>query len=48
MPVYGKTGTFGDLYLQISVLIPENLSNEERHLFEQLKKLHLEKKIKQN
>lgn len=48
MPVYGKTGTFGDLYLQIQVLIPENLSNEERHLFEQLKKLHLEKKIKQN
>lgn len=48
MPVYGKTGTFGDLYLQINVVLPENLTSQERELFEQLKKLHQEKKIKQN
>lgn len=48
MPVYGKSGTFGDLYLQVRVLVPESLSAEERQLFEQLKKMHLEKKIKQN
>ena len=45
MPLYGKTGTFGDLYLQIQVSIPENLTTEEKQLFEQLKKLHLEKKL---
>jgi curved DNA-binding protein len=35
----GKNGVFGDLYLELQVLIPENLSKEERKLFEQLHKL---------
>lgn len=48
MPVYGKTDQYGDLYLQLRVAMPANLSREERQLFEQLKQLQEEKKVKQN
>ncbi|MEO6760526.1 MAG: J domain-containing protein, partial [Saprospiraceae bacterium] len=36
MPVYGKTGVFGDLYVQWQVLLPENLNEQQKRLFEQL------------
>lgn len=39
MPVYGKSNQFGDLYITIKVEIPEQLSAEERKLFEELKSL---------
>jgi len=39
MPVYGKAGTFGDLYIRLQVQIPERLSEKEKELFEQLKTL---------
>jgi curved DNA-binding protein len=39
MPVYGKAGTHGDLYIQLKISIPEKLSSEEKKLFEQLKNL---------
>ena len=48
MPVYDRTGNFGDLYLQINVQIPEQLSKDERNLFEQLRKLNSGRKVKQN
>jgi curved DNA-binding protein len=48
MPVNGKTGSFGDLYVQVNVTIPTNLSPEEKKLFEQLRELQIEKKVKQN
>lgn len=38
MPVYGKD-QFGDLYVYYQVQIPEKLSDQQRALFEQLKKL---------
>jgi curved DNA-binding protein len=41
MPVYGKSGEYGDLYLQLQVSIPKNLSKEEKQLFEQLKEMQL-------
>jgi curved DNA-binding protein len=37
MPVYGKTNQFGDLYVQLQVHIPEQLTDKQRELFEQLK-----------
>ncbi|WP_293872318.1 J domain-containing protein [Flavobacterium sp.] len=37
MPVYGKHGIFGDLYLIIQVKIPENLNEKQKTLFEELK-----------
>ena len=37
MPVYEKAGTFGDLYIQLHVRIPENLTPRQKELFEQLK-----------
>jgi curved DNA-binding protein len=37
MPVYEKAGTFGDLYVQLQVQIPTNLSDKQKELFEQLK-----------
>ncbi|HLP20750.1 MAG TPA: DnaJ C-terminal domain-containing protein, partial [Chitinophagales bacterium] len=37
MPVADKTGVFGDLYVQLSVLIPDKLSDKQKELFEQLK-----------
>lgn len=39
MPVYGKTGQYGDLYVQLNVVIPKNLSQEETKLFKKLKEL---------
>jgi curved DNA-binding protein len=39
MPVYGKTGQYGDLYVQLNVVIPKNLSQEEVNLFKKLKEL---------
>ena len=37
-PVYKKEGTFGDLYLTYQVVLPKNLSEEEKALFRQLAK----------
>lgn len=37
MPVYDKKDVFGDFYLEIKVQIPENLTDKQRELFEQLK-----------
>lgn len=39
MPVYDVPGTFGDLYVEILVEIPRELSEKERELFGQLAKL---------
>jgi len=40
MPVYGKTETYGDLYVQLQIKIPENLSAQQKVLFEQLQSIH--------
>ncbi|MFD2999010.1 DnaJ C-terminal domain-containing protein [Pontibacter toksunensis] len=37
MPVYGKTDQFGDLYVKIEVILPTDLSAEERQLLEKLR-----------
>ena len=37
MPVYGKQNQFGDLYVQLQVHVPEQLTDRQRELFEQLK-----------
>jgi len=37
MPIYDKNDTYGDLYLEILVVIPENLTEKQKELFEQLK-----------
>ena len=39
MPVYGKEGSLGDLYVQLNVTIPKNLSKEEIDLFNRLREL---------
>lgn len=42
MPVYGKTGEYGDLYARIQVVLPKNLTDIEVKLIEELKKLRPE------
>lgn len=37
MPVYGEANIFGDLYVQLQVHIPEQLTDRQRQLFEQLR-----------
>ena len=37
MPFYGKQNQFGDLYVQLQVHIPEQLTDRQRELFEQLR-----------
>jgi len=39
MPVYGKKDEFGNLYLRVNILIPENLTSKEIELFKSLQKL---------
>lgn len=43
MPVADKAGMYGDLYLQLQVLIPKELSKEEQELFEKLRDMRREK-----
>jgi curved DNA-binding protein len=38
MPVYGESNSFGDLYVQWQINVPENLTEEEKRLFEELRK----------
>ena len=38
-PVYKKEGEFGDLLVTYQVILPKNLSDEEKELFNQLKNL---------
>jgi curved DNA-binding protein len=37
MPVYGEANIFGDLYVQLQVHVPEQLTDKQRQLFEQLR-----------
>lgn len=37
MPVYDKKDVFGDFYIQLQVKIPENITEEQKILFEKLK-----------
>jgi len=37
MPIYDKPNTFGDLYLQLQVQIPDKLTDKQRELFQQIK-----------
>jgi curved DNA-binding protein len=37
MPLYEKPNVYGDLYIQLQVVIPETLSDKQRALFEALK-----------
>ena len=39
MPVYGQSGSFGDLYVRLNILIPKNISSEETELFKKLREL---------
>lgn len=38
-PVYKKEGIFGDLYITYQIVIPTNLNEKEKELFEELSKL---------
>ena len=40
-PVYKKEGVFGDLYITYQILIPTQLSEKEKELFEELAKLKI-------
>ena len=35
-PVYKKDGQFGDLYLRLRLTLPQQLSDQEKELFQQL------------
>jgi curved DNA-binding protein len=41
MPVYGKPDSYGDLYVNLQVQVPEKLTEKQKELFEQLKSLNL-------
>ena len=40
-PVYKKEGVFGDLYITYQIVIPKNISEKEKELFEKLAKLKI-------
>ncbi|MFW6248599.1 MAG: DnaJ C-terminal domain-containing protein [Bacteroidota bacterium] len=46
MPIYGKAGQYGDLFVKLDVKIPQSLTSEEEKLFQQLKKIKKEKYAK--
>jgi len=39
MPVYGKTNEYGDLYIQLEIAIPTELTDRQKELFQSLKEL---------
>ncbi|MBN2611656.1 MAG: J domain-containing protein [Bacteroidales bacterium] len=48
IPKYGKPGEAGDLYVQLNIIIPRNLSEEEIKLFRKLKELKNNHMFSQN
>ncbi len=42
MPVYGKSGVFGDMLLKVNVVIPKHLTAKEKELFEKLREMSLQ------
>ncbi|HCM21796.1 MAG TPA: molecular chaperone DnaJ, partial [Porphyromonadaceae bacterium] len=38
-PVYKQNGRFGDLYVTLKILLPQNLSDREKALFTELSKI---------
>lgn len=43
MPRYNQSGQFGDLYVRVQVELPSQLSNEEKQIFEELRRLKEQK-----
>ena len=39
MPFYEKPNVYGDLYIQLQILIPDELTDKQRELFEQIKSI---------
>lgn len=39
MPAYNQPGVYGDLFVQLNVVVPKNLNKEETDLFKKLKEL---------
>ncbi len=39
LPVYGTENQYGDLYAEVKIVVPQYLTEEEKALYEQLKKL---------
>jgi len=39
MPILKSANSFGDLYVQVNVEIPKKLTDNQRRLFEEMKKL---------
>jgi curved DNA-binding protein len=39
MPIYGKANEYGDLYIQLQIIIPEKLTDQQKELFEKLKSI---------
>lgn len=39
MPIYGKSNSYGDLYLTVQIKVPENLTSKEISLFKELQRL---------
>ena len=39
MPFYGKENQFGDMYLAVKFMLPKNISDKEKELLRELKKL---------
>ncbi len=44
MPIFGKAGEFGDLYVQVRIALPKNLSEEELELYRELAAINAKKK----
>jgi curved DNA-binding protein len=40
MPVYGKEGAYGDMFVRIKVIMPSELSQEEISMFNRLREIH--------
>lgn len=40
MPLYDKSNVYGDLYIQLQILIPDKLTHKQRELFEQIQSIN--------
>ena len=46
MPKYNSEGNRGDLFLNVQIKVPKNLTDEEKSLFEKLQQLRKENTVK--
>ena len=48
MPKFGRENEFGDMYVKVQLVLPKNISEQERELFRKLSELRTSQHVHKN